>query len=242
MKKRLKLTALAFSLLFCFPAYADETGFYVNNSYVESETVQNESGVFVPLRAIAEGLGFTVSWKNPYVVISDDTTEIKVCSGSSEALKNKETVSLSNIPYIFNDRVMISLSDMEKITDCKSEYDKDGSLKIRSSFPYDNGHPMVDGYMEKINALAYYNAGGYVYYITLGDLEGVHRMLFDGSEDIILQNLDGMEIGANTKVSITYNGSSLIITAQELSQTDENGNVEKPHPVHRYEIKLENGY
>ena len=42
MKKRLKLTALAFSLLFCFPAYADETGFYVNNSYVESETVQNE--------------------------------------------------------------------------------------------------------------------------------------------------------------------------------------------------------
>ena len=223
MKKRLKLTALAFSLLFCFPAYADETGFYVNNSYVESETVQNESGVFVPLRAIAEGLGFTVSWKNPYVVISDDTTEIKVCSGSSEALKNKETVSLSNIPYISNDRVMISLSDMEKITDCKSEYDKDGSLKIRCSFPDDNGHPMVDD-------------------ITLGDLEGVHRMLFDGSEDIILQNLDGMEIGANTKVSITYNGSSLIITAQELSQTDENGNVEEAHPVHKYEIKLENGY
>ena len=92
---------------------------------------------------------------------------------------------------------------------CKSEYDKDGSLKIRSSFPDDNGHPMVDGYMEKINALAYYNAGGYVYYITLGDLEGVHRMLFDGSEDIILQNLDGMEIGANTKVSITYNGCLL---------------------------------
>ena len=242
MKKHLKLTALAFSLLFCFPAYAAEAGFYVNNSYVESETVQNESGVFVPLRAVAEGLGFTVSWENPYVVISDNTTEIKVCSGSSETLKNKETVSLSNIPYISNDRVMISLSDMEKITDCKSEYDKDGSLKIRSSFPYDNGHPMVDGYMDKINALAYYNAGGYVYYITLGDLEGVHRMLFDGSEDIILQNLDGMEIGANTKVSITYNGSSLIITAQELSQTDENGNVEKPHPVHRYEIKLENGY
>ncbi len=67
-------------------------------------------------------------------------------------------------------------------------------------------------------------------------------MLFDGSEDIILRNLDDMEIGANTKVSITYNGSSLIITTQELSQTDENGNVEKPHPVHRYEIKLENGY
>ena len=61
----------------------------------------------------------------------------------------------------------------------------------------------------KRQALAYYNAGGYVYYITLGDLEGVHRMLFDGSEDIILQNLDGMEIGANTKVSITYNGCLL---------------------------------
>lgn len=55
MKKRLKLTALAFSLLFCFPAYADETGFYVNNSYVESETVQNESGVFVPVKSRCGG-------------------------------------------------------------------------------------------------------------------------------------------------------------------------------------------
>lgn len=53
MKKRLKLTALAFSLLFCLPAYAAEAGFYVNNSYVESETVQNNSGVFVPLRSVA---------------------------------------------------------------------------------------------------------------------------------------------------------------------------------------------
>ena len=93
-------------------------------------------------------------------------------------------------------------------------------------------------YMKDIKAIAYCNSEEYVYYITFGDLEGIHRMLSDGSEDILIRNLDGIDITANTSVTMEYKGTSIIFIMQELSQTDENGIAEKEYPVYKYELNL----
>ncbi len=234
MKKQIAAITSALVLGFSSSVLASETGFYLNNMYIENEGggYTDESVYFIPLRTVAEGLGCNVSWESPYAIINYGQSEIKISSESTSVTNGNNTAILSKSPYIKDGKMMVSVLDLEKILNCKTEYDSDGNLKIWSDFTD------TKSYMKDIKAIAYCNSEEYVYYITFGDLEGIHRMLSDGSEDILIRNLDGIDITANTSVTMEYKGTSIIFIMQELSQTDENGIAEKEYPVYKYELNL----
>lgn len=89
------------------------------------------------------------------------------------------------------------------------------------------------------NILSYcQDSNGYVYYITLGDNEGIHKMLPNGNKDEIIFDLEDMDINGSTSVSIEYEDNKLIVKTKQLSELDENGNPSPEAPVMTYKFDL----
>lgn len=85
-------------------------------------------------------------------------------------------------------------------------------------------------------ALASCEYDGRLYYITLGDEEGIHKIDKDGDE--IISDLGDMPINGSTAVTAEAGDNAIIFSIQQLSQTDENGKAEEPSEILTYKLDL----
>lgn len=78
---------------------------FLNGKQLETETRIVNNSTLVPIRAVAEGLGFDVSWNqsNKTVGIHNGTTQITLKIDDRTALVNDKTVNLDTPAKIFND-------------------------------------------------------------------------------------------------------------------------------------------
>lgn len=91
------------------------------------------------------------------------------------------------------------------------------------------------------HAMGYCVIGNYIYYAVLGDEEGFHRMLLDGTEDKRLCDFSGItsSINGSTSIKLTpYGDNSLLCAIQRMQEYDENGKLNGPFPIDYYKINL----
>ncbi|MDU4698167.1 MAG: N-acetylmuramoyl-L-alanine amidase family protein [Paenibacillus sp.] len=67
--------------------------------------------VMVPLRVVAEGLGYQVAWekKSGTITISQEGTELKLTLGQTTATVGGQTVKLNSAPYLQEDSTLVPL-------------------------------------------------------------------------------------------------------------------------------------
>lgn len=96
--------------------------------------------------------------------------------------------------------------------------------------------------MKNLGAMDYCIVGNWVYYVVLGDEEGFHKMLLDGSQDTRICDFSNVtNIGGSLAITSEYEGDMILYKMQSLREYDENGNVcEDPHPIDYYKLNLSN--
>lgn len=98
----------------------------------------------------------------------------------------------------------------------------------------------LEGQMKKLNAIDYCVIGNWAYYAVLGDEEGFHKMLLDGTQDTRICDFSNVTHGINGSTSITseVKESYILYKFQALRQYDANGKLEEPHPIDYYRLNL----
>lgn len=89
--------------------YAAEVSLYVNNQLTDG-AISKDGRTMVPIRVIAENMGYTVSWNrdDKSVTITDGNNVIWMFSGNSTAYKNdSSSVDMGIAPQIVNGNMMI---------------------------------------------------------------------------------------------------------------------------------------
>jgi len=109
----------------------------VNGKVIEAPAAYtNEQGtVMVPLRAIAEALGYTVTWHNETrsVTLGED---IALTIGEDLYIKGESSISLGTAPEIKGDRTFVPLSFFKEVLQMNNAYVFEGQIVI------DNGEIM----------------------------------------------------------------------------------------------------
>lgn len=79
---------------------------FLNGKQLDTETRIVNNSTLVPVRAVAEGVGFDVIWNqsNKTIGIHNDTTQITLKVDDRKALVNNDTVNLDTPAIIFNDK------------------------------------------------------------------------------------------------------------------------------------------
>lgn len=103
---------------------------FLNGKQLETETRIVNNSTLVPIRAVAEGLGFDVSWNqsNKTVGIHNGTTQITLKIDDRMALVNDKTVNLDTPAKIFNDNslkyvTMVPIRFVSETMGLKVNYD-----------------------------------------------------------------------------------------------------------------------
>ncbi|MNM80751.1 Sporulation-specific N-acetylmuramoyl-L-alanine amidase [compost metagenome] len=122
-----KLGLIMFMLvgLLVFPglakdAYAASSGTSETHIVLDGQELQQPAGaqagivggnVMVPLRVVAEGLGYQVAWekKSGTITISQEGTELKLTLGKNAASVDGQTVKLNSAPYLQGDSTLVPL-------------------------------------------------------------------------------------------------------------------------------------
>lgn len=102
MKNRIAIL-LTFMLVFPIVTAAAELlqpSIYVNGAKLSlNQQIQiAEDHALVPLRALSEALGFTVSWDDPIITIQKDSTEIVMTMNSVQAVINGQEITCPKAP------------------------------------------------------------------------------------------------------------------------------------------------
>lgn len=122
-----KLGLMMFMLvgLLVFPglakdAFAASSGSSGTHIILDGQELQQPAGaqagivggnVMVPLRVVAEGLGYQVAWekKSGTITISQEGTELKLTLGQNTASAGGQTVKLNSAPYLQGDSTLVPL-------------------------------------------------------------------------------------------------------------------------------------
>jgi len=100
----------------------------VNGGYVRLDALPKitDGRTFVPMRGIAEALGFTVTWngETKTAVCTKGTTTVTLKIGSKEALQNGKVVPLDAAAYIEGSRTMVPLRFLAEAFNCQVDYDQ----------------------------------------------------------------------------------------------------------------------
>ena len=96
--------------------------------------------------------------------------------------------------------------------------------------------------MKELNAMDYCVVGNWVYYVVMGDEEGFHKMLLDGTQDTRICDFSEVMYGINGSTSVTSEMKEdyILYKFQGLRQYDANGKLEDPHPIDYYRLNLSN--
>lgn len=95
--------------------------------------------------------------------------------------------------------------------------------------------------MEDLHAIDYCIIDNYVYYAVLGDEEGFHRMLLDGTEDKRICDFSAITTGINgsTRIKLSEaDDNSLLCEIQPMRQYNEDGSLTPLIPADYYKINL----
>ncbi|MBU3811274.1 MAG: copper amine oxidase N-terminal domain-containing protein [Candidatus Niameybacter stercoravium] len=95
--------------------------------------------------------------------------------------------------------------------------------------------------MKALHVLDYCVVGNWVYYVTLGDQEGFHKMLLDGTQDTVICDFSQVgSLNGSTSVTSEYKGDSILYKVQQLRQYDGNGQLDPERPAYYYKLDLQN--
>lgn len=136
----LLLTALLLCSFFCFPAAADNDirivlslGFYDNCEFLECDVspVIIDGHTLVPLRALAEKLGFTVEWfaEDQTVYVKKDADVLMLTIDMKIAGVNGNPIEMPVAPQIVNDRAMLPLRFIAEYFNKKVYFNGEGDMK-----------------------------------------------------------------------------------------------------------------
>lgn len=95
--------------------------------------------------------------------------------------------------------------------------------------------------LKDLHAIGHCVIGNYVYYAVLGDEEGFHRMLLDGTGDIRICDFTGISssINGSTSIKLTpYGDNGLLCAIQPLQEYGADGTLSGPFPIDYYKIDL----
>ncbi len=136
----LLLTALLLCSFFCFPAAADNDirivlslGSYDNCEFLECDVspVIIDGHTLVPLRALAEKLGFTVEWfaEDQTVYVKKDADVLMLTIDMKIAGVNGNPIEMPVAPQIVNDRAMLPLRFIAEYFNKKVYFNGEGDVK-----------------------------------------------------------------------------------------------------------------
>ncbi len=120
---------------------------------VEPQLINDRT--MVPMRAIFEKLGATVTWEEATSTVTavKDKTTIKITIGSSIAYKNKQSVTLDSPAVIVNDRTLVPIRFVSESLGCTVDWinmDKDyNRVLINSKSDWEK--ETIDGLTFEVN-------------------------------------------------------------------------------------------
>lgn len=90
-----------------------------------SPPVIKNNRVYLPLRAVGEALGYGVSWsaKSQTMELTSKGQDIRVSVGYNKAYLNGKYVSLDAVPIMYNERVHVPLTFIQKYFNYNTTYD-----------------------------------------------------------------------------------------------------------------------
>ncbi|WP_083248470.1 copper amine oxidase N-terminal domain-containing protein [Desulfuribacillus stibiiarsenatis] len=147
----------------------------VNGSQVsfDQEPIIVNDRILVPIRAIAESLGTTVEWQEPYVIITKGEKKVTLTINSTTAYnENRQVFFMEQPPIIINGRTLVSLrfvaealgasvtwDDNNKVVTIISDEDLAG---LEQSIAGDNYYKLYDPIIGPSIGPAYEEAEQYV--------------------------------------------------------------------------------
>lgn len=114
MKKTLSLLLTALLITACFAPAVGAVNVILNSSFLkfpDQEPVIENGTTLVPIRAISEALGLSVTWDeaNRLVTLKNGSFFIELTIGSTKAVTSSGEKSLSQPPMIINGRTVVPL-------------------------------------------------------------------------------------------------------------------------------------
>ena len=97
--------------------------------------------------------------------------------------------------------------------------------------------------MKDLHAIDYCIIDNYVYYAVLGDKEGFHRMLLDGTEDKRICDFSGItsSLNGSTRIELLpQDDNSILCEIQQMQEYNGDGTLTGPFPIDYYRIDLSN--
>lgn len=152
MKKTLNsiVLILLLTLFYSVPTFASKSvELYIDNHKVATESytvgVGNQKGkyymdvlpqvkngrTYIPISTITKFLGADISWQDSSIKIKNNNNELILTMGSTEAIKDGESILLDAPPYIHKDRTMVPLRFISEEFGLNVEY-KDNMVNITS--------------------------------------------------------------------------------------------------------------
>lgn len=97
---------------------------------------------YVPLRFIAELFNANVSWQEPQITISDGQSNLTLQSGSCQASRNGQPITLAGAPYEYQNTTYVPLRFVAETFDCTVWY-HDGMVSMATEPFTINGQPIA---------------------------------------------------------------------------------------------------
>ena len=96
--------------------------------------------------------------------------------------------------------------------------------------------------MKELQGMDYCVVGNWVYYVVMGDEEGFHKILLDGTQDTYICDFSKVKYPINGSTSVTSEVKEdyILYKFQGLRQYDADGKLDKPHPIYYYKLNLSN--
>lgn len=117
-------------LIGCGNAYADGRIVKIDEEDSSVAPVIIDDNTFVPIRFIAENLGYKVEWNEPNVTISDGTKTIVMVVGAIDYMVDGEIKRLETVPRITNERTMIPVRAVAEAFGKNVDWNEKGIVSI----------------------------------------------------------------------------------------------------------------
>ena len=92
MKKHLAIIVAAAAVFGCSATASNDVKIYVNGMRVYEDVIMKNDRTYIPLRAVSEAMGATVSWddssKSAYIAFSEDDAIAKIGAFSKPICQN----------------------------------------------------------------------------------------------------------------------------------------------------------
>lgn len=193
---------IGLSLLVCSTSlYADTI--FVDGQQLPVESEIKRSMTYVPLRFIAEALGGTVEWQNPYATIKNGDMTIQFKVNSHEVVINGTQYAIPTVPYISNNYTYVPLRFISEQLGCDVSYGDDKIVRItKHNRPYTP--PAVSEYVDQRN-----------YSLSANQLWGVAQELIYTEHIVSIKNTETGEtkdiLSRTTPFSFSWIHNKLII-------------------------------